>query len=83
MTEDKKERKARTFLDVQEAQDTRRRRLNARDELVKNITCDFKTWQLQWAANHGEVNNTMQRLIDDFTQLLAMKKLGHLPEENN
>jgi hypothetical protein len=83
MTEDLKVKKARTFGLSYEREMMRAAVLNKRDQLVKNITCDFKTWQLQWAANHGELNNTMQRLIDDFGLLLSMKKLGHLPEEND
>jgi hypothetical protein len=39
-------------------------------QLLKTINCDYKTWKLQWEANHEETGNTMQRLIENLGELL-------------
>ena len=42
------------------------------EQLIKEIACDFKVWQLQWDAHHGEMSNTLGRLIaklNDFQDL--------------
>jgi hypothetical protein len=40
-------------------------------QLLETIDCDYKTWKLQWAANHEETANTMRRLIENFEKLIA------------
>jgi hypothetical protein len=35
------------------------------------IDCDYKTWKLQWGANHEETESTMRRLIENLEKLLA------------
>jgi len=74
MTEDLKVKKARTFGLSYEREMMRAAVLNKRDQLVKNITCDFKTWELQLNANHDELNNTIMRLIGNFTKLLELRE---------
>jgi hypothetical protein len=40
-------------------------------QLIKMIDCDYKTWKLQWGANHEETESTMRRLIENLEKLLA------------
>lgn len=43
---------------------------DVQQQLLKTIDCDYKTWKLQWEANHEETANTMRRLIENFSKLL-------------
>ena len=57
------------------------------EELVENITCDYKVWEIQRKVTHSEELNTIQRLISDFTKLLELRRTGpdygEQPKEND
>ena len=49
---------------------------NEVEMLVNQIACDFKVWQLQWDAYHGEMSNTLERLITGLKDLQDLNEYG-------